>query len=55
LAAPVAERLFFAGEACSAHDFSTVHGAWQTGRLSARQAARLCQVELGQVELEPQD
>ena len=50
LAEPVAERLFFAGEACSAHDFSTVHGAWQTGRLSARQAARLCQVEL-----EPQD
>ena len=46
LAAPVGERLFFAGEACSAHHFSTVHGAWQTGRLAARQAARLCNVEL---------
>lgn len=26
LAAPVRERLFFAGEACSPHAFSTVHG-----------------------------
>jgi len=31
LAAPVDDRLFFAGEACSRHDFSTAHGAWQTG------------------------
>lgn len=31
LAAPVDDRLFFAGEACSAHDFSTAHGAYQTG------------------------
>ncbi len=28
---PVAERLFFAGEACSAHAFSTAHGAYETG------------------------
>lgn len=31
LAEPVAGRLFFAGEACSSNDFSTAHGAWQSG------------------------
>lgn len=31
LAAPVDGRLLFAGEACSAADFSTAHGAWQSG------------------------
>ena len=31
LAKPAGERLYFAGEACSAHDFSTAHGAWQSG------------------------
>lgn len=31
LAAPVDDRLFFAGEATSANDFSTVHGAYATG------------------------
>jgi monoamine oxidase len=31
LATPVGERLHFAGEACSAHDYSTAHGAWQSG------------------------
>ena len=31
LAAPVADRLFFAGEACSKHRYSTAHGAFQTG------------------------
>ena len=36
LAAPVDDRLFFAGEACSAHDFSTAHGAYQTGVDAAR-------------------
>ena len=36
LAEPVDERLFFAGEACSAHDFSTAHGAYQTGVAAAR-------------------
>jgi monoamine oxidase len=38
LAAPVENRLFFAGEACSAHDFSTAHGAYLTGRVAAEGA-----------------
>jgi monoamine oxidase len=38
LAAPVDGRLFFAGEACSAHAFSTAHGAWETGERAAREA-----------------
>ncbi len=38
LAAPVDDRLFFAGEACSRHDYSTAHGAWRTGRAAAEQA-----------------
>jgi monoamine oxidase len=38
LAAPVEERLFFAGEACSRHDFSTAHGAFLTGVVAAEQA-----------------
>jgi monoamine oxidase len=37
LAEPVDRRLFFAGEACSAHDFSTAHGAWHTGMVAAEQ------------------
>lgn len=36
LARPVADRLFFAGEACSPTDFSTCHGALMTGRAAAR-------------------
>ncbi|MGE0719360.1 MAG: flavin monoamine oxidase family protein [Alphaproteobacteria bacterium] len=35
LAAPVDDRIFFVGEACSPHDFSTAHGAWQTGERAA--------------------
>lgn len=31
LAEPVGNRLFFAGEACSRHRFSTAHGAYETG------------------------
>ena len=38
LAAPVDGRLFFAGEACSAHDFSTAHGGYFTGIAAAEQA-----------------
>lgn len=38
LAAPVDNRLFFAGEACSADDFSTAHGAYFTGRAAAEAA-----------------
>src|ERR1700736_5015175 len=35
LAAPVDNRLFFAGEACSPHFFSTAHGAYMTGVAAA--------------------
>lgn len=38
LAAPVDNRLFFAGEACSRGDFSTAHGGWITGVTAADQA-----------------
>ncbi|MBX9844390.1 MAG: FAD-dependent oxidoreductase [Xanthobacteraceae bacterium] len=37
LAASVDNRLFFAGEACSRHDYSTVHGAFLTGVAAADQ------------------
>ena len=35
LAAPVDARLFFAGEACMVHDFSTAHGAYRSGVAAA--------------------
>jgi monoamine oxidase len=35
LAETVDERLFFAGEACSPHDFSTAHGGYKTGVAAA--------------------
>lgn len=35
LASPPDERLCFAGEACSAHDYSTAHGAWASGLAAA--------------------
>jgi monoamine oxidase len=38
LAAPVNDRLFFAGEACSLNDFSTAHGGYLTGVAAADQA-----------------
>jgi monoamine oxidase len=43
LAAPVEDCIFFAGEACSRHDYSTAHGAYLTGIAAAEQvlAARL--------------
>ena len=37
LAEPVDNRVFFAGEACSKHDFSTAHGGYQTGVAAAEQ------------------
>jgi monoamine oxidase len=37
LAAPVEDRIFFAGEACSTHDFSTAHGGFLTGVAAAEQ------------------
>ena len=38
LVAPVDDRLFFAGEACSPNFFSTAHGAWLSG-IAAAEAA----------------
>jgi monoamine oxidase len=38
LAAPVEDRIFFAGEACSVHDYSTAHGAYRTGVAAAEDA-----------------
>jgi len=35
LAAPVDARIFFAGEACMVHDFSTAHGAYRSGIAAA--------------------
>jgi len=35
LAAPIDDRLFFAGEACSPNFFSTAHGAYETGLRAA--------------------
>ncbi|HLQ90977.1 MAG TPA: NAD(P)/FAD-dependent oxidoreductase [Xanthobacteraceae bacterium] len=37
LAAPVDDRLFFAGEACSRNDYSTAHGGYLTGVAAAEQ------------------
>ena len=31
LAEPIADKLFFAGEATSPNAFATAHGAWQSG------------------------
>ncbi|MGO7180668.1 flavin monoamine oxidase family protein [Rhizobium brockwellii] len=39
LAKPVAERLFFAGEATSRSDFATAHGAWESGIRAANEFA----------------
>jgi monoamine oxidase len=41
LAAPVDDRLFFAGEACSPHFFSTAHGAYESGVVAAEQIIKL--------------
>ena len=38
LAAPVDNRMFFAGEATSPHFFSTAHGAYETGTAAAEAA-----------------
>jgi monoamine oxidase len=38
LATPVDNRIFFAGEACSRHDYSTAHGAYLTGVAAAEAA-----------------
>jgi len=36
LGVPIAEKIYFAGEACSIRDFGTVHGAWFSGESAAR-------------------
>jgi monoamine oxidase len=36
LASPVSPRLLFAGEACHAHHYGTIYGAWQSGVAAAR-------------------
>jgi len=46
LAAPVDNRLFFAGEATSLHFFSTVHGAYETGLAAAETALKSLEVEV---------
>jgi len=46
LAAPVEDRLFFAGEACSKHDFSTAHGGFRTGVAAAAQVSAVRQKTL---------
>jgi monoamine oxidase len=40
LAAPIAERVWFAGEACEPDKPSTVHGAWLSGMRAAEAMAR---------------
>lgn len=40
LAEPVEDRIFFAGEATSPHNFSTAHGAWESGERAALEAVR---------------
>jgi monoamine oxidase len=45
LARPVDNRLFFAGEACSAESFSTAHGAYETGIAEAEAALAALGVE----------
>jgi monoamine oxidase len=39
LAAPVDDRLFFAGEACSPNHFTTAHGAYEAGVVAAAEQA----------------
>jgi monoamine oxidase len=43
LAAPVSDKLFFAGEHCSDVDFSTAHGAYRTGVKAAADALKALQ------------
>ena len=40
LAESVNDKIFFAGEACSLHDFSTAHGAYRTGIEAANQVLK---------------
>lgn len=40
LASPLADRIYFAGEATSPEFFTTCHGAWETGVAAAQRVAR---------------
>jgi monoamine oxidase len=54
LAAPVDDRLFFAGEACSPNFFSTAHGAWLSGITAAEAAlASLGEATVGAATVAP--
>jgi monoamine oxidase len=46
LAAPIDDRVFFAGEATSPHDFSTAHGAYLTGVAAAEAALKATKLSL---------
>lgn len=39
LAEPVADRIFFAGEACTPTAYGAIHGAWASGAAAARRVA----------------
>jgi monoamine oxidase len=52
LAAPVDDRLFFAGEACSRGDFSTAHGGWETGITAAEQVLHARNSARGRIKSE---
>jgi monoamine oxidase len=41
LAQPVAERVFFAGDACTVDTFGEIRGAWASGAEAARRVATL--------------
>jgi monoamine oxidase len=41
LARPIEDRLFFAGEATHNTDFSTAHGAWESGIRAAGEVSAL--------------
>ena len=48
LARTAGERLFFAGEACSAHAFSTAHGAYEAGVAAAEDVMRVLRPSAGE-------
>ena len=45
LAEPIAERIFFAGEAASQTAFCTAHGAWESGRDAVLRSAGLVSLQ----------
>ena len=47
LARPVAERVFFAGDACTVDTFGAIHGAWASGAEAARRAVAALEVRHG--------